>query len=327
LTLNRVAVTGNRADSGAGIFGFGGLLTIADSTVSDNQARGDGGGLYLYSPDITSGNTTNITNTTVSGNRAMEGFGGGIIASVDADVNVESSTIVSNTSPHPGGGIFATGFGTVNVKNMIVSDNTTRDCDLSNGTITSQGHNISSDGSCGFTQPTDQQNTDPLLGPLQDNGGPTATHTLLAGSPARDSGSSDQAEDQRGKARPQDGDGDGTATDDIGALERGTVPAPPNAAPTITPLNPDPGSEIRDRTPQIRAKVTDDETNLRAKNIKLFVDDKRKSAFSYDRSNDKLAFTIKAKLEAGRRHTVEIEATDGQLATTKSWGFKVKRTN
>ncbi len=133
----------------------------------------------------------------------MEGFGGGIIASVDADVNVESSTIVSNTSPHPGGGIFATGFGTVNVKNMIVSDNTTRDCDLSNGTITSQGHNISSDGSCGFTQPTDQQNTDPLLGPLQDNGGPTATHTLLAGSPARDSGSSDQAEDQRGKARPR----------------------------------------------------------------------------------------------------------------------------
>ncbi len=110
-------------------------------------------------------------------------------------------------------------------------------------------------------------------------------------------------------------------------MERGTVPAPPNAAPTITPLNPDPGSEIRDRTPQIRAKVTDDETNLRAKNIKLFVDDKRKSAFSYDRSNDKLAFTIKVKIEAGRRHTVEIEATDGQLATTKSWSFRVKRTN
>ncbi|MEW5985921.1 MAG: choice-of-anchor Q domain-containing protein, partial [Chloroflexota bacterium] len=69
---------------------------------------------------------------------------------------------------------------------------------------------------------------DPLLGPLQDNGGPTFTHTLLSGSPAIDmghpAGCTDQRQnvltvDQRGETRPADGDGNGTATCDVGAFE------------------------------------------------------------------------------------------------------------
>ena len=59
----------------------------------------------------------------------------------------------------------------------------------SSGTVTSHGYNLSSDNGGGFLIATgDQINTDPLLGPLQNNGGPTFTHELLAGSPALDAG-------------------------------------------------------------------------------------------------------------------------------------------
>ena len=57
------------------------------------------------------------------------------------------------------------------------------------GTMTSLGYNVSSDDGGGFLNASgDQVNTDPLLGPLQNNGGPTLTHALLTGSPAIDTG-------------------------------------------------------------------------------------------------------------------------------------------
>src|SRR5207245_4040288 len=57
------------------------------------------------------------------------------------------------------------------------------------GTIVSLGYNLSSDAGGGFLTATgDQINTDPMLGPLQDNGGPTLTHALLIGSPAINAG-------------------------------------------------------------------------------------------------------------------------------------------
>src|SRR5206468_7597889 len=57
------------------------------------------------------------------------------------------------------------------------------------GMIRSLGYNLCSDDGSGFLTATgDQINTDPMLGPLQDNGGPTFTHALLSGSPAIDSG-------------------------------------------------------------------------------------------------------------------------------------------
>src|SRR4029079_18609247 len=60
---------------------------------------------------------------------------------------------------------------------------------INGGTVTSLGYNLSSDNGGGFlTGPGDQINTDPFLGPLQDNGGPTLTHALLPGSPAIDAG-------------------------------------------------------------------------------------------------------------------------------------------
>ena len=87
-------------------------------------------------------------------------------------------------------------------------------CVNSGGVLNSQGYNLESANTCNFTSLTDLHDTDPVLGPLQANGGPTVTHALLAGSPAIDKGSAICLKtDQRGLARPQ-----GIACD-IGAYE------------------------------------------------------------------------------------------------------------
>ncbi len=97
---------------------------------------------------------------------------------------------------------------------------------------------------------------------------------------------------------------------------------PPNDAPTITALRPAPGSAIRDRTPRIGATVRDSATNLAKGNVKLYVDGKPKTTFSYDRATDRLAFAS-GKLSYGK-HTVKVAARDAQgKATTRTWSFKV----
>jgi hypothetical protein len=78
------------------------------------------------------------------------------------------------------------------------------------------------DGTCGLYDSTDLPNTDPLLGPLQDNGGPTWTHALQLGSPAIDAIASWACfvdTDQRGLWRPLNGDGLPGSLCDIGAYE------------------------------------------------------------------------------------------------------------
>jgi CSLREA domain-containing protein len=94
--------------------------------------------------------------------------------------------------------------------------------------------------------------------------------------------------------------------------------------PAITPLTPRPGSKTRDTTPIIRAKVTDTETNLSKSNIKLFVDGKRKTNFTYNRTTDRL--TYKAGRLSFKRHTVRIVAVDGAgNVASRAWSFRVVR--
>ena len=317
LTLDGVAVKGNTTtdDLGGGIYSKNGTLNITDSTVSGNASKTYAGGV------IQEGGTANITNTTISGNKAALS-GGGLFA-WKATMNVRNSTIASNEAGGPGGGIMTAEPGSaVVLKNTIVAGNPLVNCaDFGQlgGVIFSQGNNLSSDNSCGFTQSTDKQNTNPLLGPLQNNGGPTDTRAILAASPAIDAGGAGAcpSRDQRGVAR-KDGDGDGTVICDIGAFE-----APTNTRPTITNPRPAPGSATRDRTPSIAATVRDAQTDLAKSNIKLYVDGNRRD-FSYDRSTDRLSFTPGSRLTFGK-HTVKVLADDSVLSATKSWSFSVVR--
>jgi hypothetical protein len=92
--------------------------------------------------------------------------------------------------------------------------------------MTSNGYNLSGDNSCNFTGPGDMNNANPMLGTLGDNGGPTQTIRLLAGSPAIDSGNPSGCTDgqghllktdQRGMPRPNEED---AGSCDMGAYER-----------------------------------------------------------------------------------------------------------
>lgn len=100
--------------------------------------------------------------------------------------------------------------------------------------VVSEGHNVADDASCALGAAGDLANVDPMLAALADHGGPTPTHALQGGSPAIDSGAAvcpglptDLVLDQRGFARPADGDGNGSASCDRGAFE---VPEPQGAA-------------------------------------------------------------------------------------------------
>jgi hypothetical protein len=97
-----------------------------------------------------------------------------------------------------------------------------------------------------------------------------------------------------------------------------------NTAPTVTNLQPSPGS-TRDKTPTIRATVTDLQTDLAKANVRLTVDGKAvaETKFSYNPSTDRFAFTPERELPAGR-HTVKVAAKDDVLLVGQSsWSFKV----
>src|SRR5207247_5651797 len=122
-----------------------------------------------------------------------------------------SITVAGNLTFGPPGGVFTSG-GVVNYRDSAFAFNSGANFGSSGGTLLSNGHNISSDGTGNLFGPGDLPNTDPLLGPLADNGGPTKTRALLFGSPAINAGDAfASAQDQRGVNRM------GTA--DIGAYE------------------------------------------------------------------------------------------------------------
>ncbi len=148
-----------------------------------------GGGIFHTDGQLT------VTNSTFAGNIAPAGTASGILV---ATFGAPANMTLTNSVMEGFGGAFA--------------------CAIEGGgaaTITSGGSNVISDGSCNPNGTTDQSSTDALLGPLADNGGPTQTQALLAGSPAIDTASAGACPttDQRGVARPQG------AGCDVGAFE------------------------------------------------------------------------------------------------------------
>jgi hypothetical protein len=247
-----------------GIQHIGEIMTLADVTVSSNGRLGLLNGAGVPSDLV-------ITGSTISGNSssgivnggptiAQRGSAGGLVPPEPGDVTLTNVTVSSNgvTDGHGidnlghlaltnvsivenhGGGLFSLP-GSVEADsravNAIIGRNAGSNC-TGEVHVTSLGHNLDSDGTCGLTAASDVSNVDPQLGPLGDNGGPTQTHAVIAGSAAIDAGdgSACPATDQRGVFRPQDGDENGTPACDIGAFElEGPPPIPCPAGQSCPP--------------------------------------------------------------------------------------------
>ncbi len=224
LTLTSSTVTGNNANpgGGGGIFNNG-TLTLANSTVSGNSSTQWGGGIYTVA------GTMNVINTTVSGNRTA-GEGGGIV-SFNATTTLTNVTITNNRSDFDnsgaegGGGISEIGL-SVTLKNTIVAGNFRGASGTTASDIANAGSNVSASsfnligtgGSGGLTNVNNNQVgvSNPLLGSLANNGGPTMTHALLPGSPAINAGSYANL-----PADTFDLDGDGDTAEPLPVDQRG----------------------------------------------------------------------------------------------------------
>ncbi len=241
LTISNSVIRNNTAVTGGGGIRNAGSLTIINSTVSNNVSGSNGGGLISYRTPTNSlyvsgstfsrnsaGNVggafskqsepATIINSTFSGNSA--GGHGGAFGTL-GPVTLDHVTITGNSSGAQDSSAIASSTGELVLKNTLVAGNS---ADCTGSRFTSSGYNLI--GQIRFCQILGDTTgnlfelypfiLDPFLGPLQNNGGSTATHALLAGSPAIGTGSPDcppPAVDQRGLARPQG------AVCDIGSFE------------------------------------------------------------------------------------------------------------
>lgn len=250
LTINSSRITNNEAYTyGGGLLLQDGVeTTIVGSTISGNTAR-RGGGIDTDSP-------THVISSTVSGNDATQSVGGGIFTG-DSGLIVENSTVTGNDAAtngggvggfqsdilllsstvagnravggYPGGGLSVAGGGAATLSNVIVADNTAPSSpDVFEGVGSSVDASFSlveAPGATAISAGSNLTGVDPKLGPLANNGGPTATRALLPGSPALDKGKA-TVSDQRGAPRPFNLRGipgsiaAGANSADIGAYER-----------------------------------------------------------------------------------------------------------
>jgi CSLREA domain-containing protein len=230
--LNNSVIAANSAADGAGILNLaGGSVNVVNSTINQNVATGRGGGIHNTVGDLfgrLSAQVT-VTNSTVYGNRAQ--FGGGIENSNDlggAEVRILNSTVDRNSAGTNGGGVRngnseagSDQSNSVFLINSIVALNTAPSApDVADGAgrfnLIGNGTGSGISSSNGNQVGTSSSPINPKIGALVNNGGPTRTQALLAGSPAIDAASTPDcpATDQRGVTRPQ-----GLACD-IGSYEK-----------------------------------------------------------------------------------------------------------
>ena len=205
MTISTTTFDQNGAPHGGAVSASAGVSIVSSTFTGNYATTTNGGGLE----NDGSGNT--VSDSTFTGNTAA--VNGGAIYN-NASLSVNNTTIAANPT---GGGIYNNSSATISFENSILSGNAPNNCSTL-GTLTSLGNNIDSAFTCNFGS-GDQSGVDPLLGALANNGGPTETMSLLAGSPAIDGGSNVTCAptDQRGIKRPQGG------TCDVGAYEVRTL--------------------------------------------------------------------------------------------------------
>lgn len=253
-TITNSTLSNNSAGTGGGAYNGLATMNVINSTINNNAAgvvagSGNGGGI------ITSTERLNIINSTFHGNTAT-GRGGAIYnGGTDGDISISQSTIVQNSATQGGGGIGNNNGAPTTLLNTIVAFNGFGNGPNLLGPFVSLGHNLIFDfeGSSGFTVGTNNANGDligssfapvfPILGPLQNNGGPTQTIALLPGSPAIDAGDNcvvsaggclptPLTTDQRGVSRQVN------SNVDIGAFESRTFTISVNSGtPQSKPVN------------------------------------------------------------------------------------------
>jgi hypothetical protein len=223
LTVQNSTLSGNSATNGGGIYNLGSVtVTVQNSTLSGNSATNGGG--------IRNNGRLTVSNSTLSGNSAA--FGGGIRN--DGPLTVQNSTLSGN-SAGSGGGI--NNGGALTISSSIVAAQTGTSTDCSGSPVATDGYNIESANTCGFTGTGDQQNVSSAslaLGGLANNGGPTQTRALGFGSVALDHIPKDVLEangcgvtvttDQRGLPRAGGTSTTGGSACDVGAYEAQTPP-------------------------------------------------------------------------------------------------------
>lgn len=225
VTIKNSIISKNKtAKNGGGISSRadgGGHIRLINSLVVDNFAVSNGGGIYSNVKTLT------VINSTIANNRVTHhpastgtGYGGAIYLPKNAILNIANSTIVGNSASRAAGGIYTPDsfLAQVTIKNSIIAANSSKNCNTN--ILSATNYNLISDDSCGVAA------TDPLIGPLNDNGGTSSTYALLPGSPALNGG--DPAgctdfsnnlltTDQRGFVRPSGG------RCDIGAYEASLI--------------------------------------------------------------------------------------------------------
>jgi CSLREA domain-containing protein len=326
LTLTNLAVSGNDnggvptlITEGGGIYNASdGRLTVVASTISGNTSD-TGGGIENID------GTATIINSTIAGNTAVNAGGVGNTGSL----TLVNSTVAGNVGTSSTGGVGDFRGQTILMNTIVANNPDGGDC---TGSITTDfGYNIADDATCGFTAATSLSNTNAALDPtgLANNGGPTLTINLLAGSPAIDAipfgtnlcGTTNTV-DQRGTTRPVNN------RCDIGAVE---VTSPGGFLPPInnvrtTPIHPGAGVPVQfilggDRGLAIFALGSPSSAQIAcplsdASNQAIPTDTAGNSGLSYDPTTDTYTYVWKTdKSGTGTCRRLIVTFADGSVRT------------
>jgi hypothetical protein len=258
LTLIGCTIANNKGTIGGGVTSNGGTLVILNCAITGNTSTQNAGGGVRFNSSLGSGTLT-VRNSTIANNSAATAGGGIGLSAFSGTATIQNCTITGNavtgTAVNGGGVGRFSGTGGIALESCIVAGNTsTLGPDIGTaGPVTANACAIGEPAGFKLTSGSNNLPYQPLanlkLGPLADNGGPTQTIALLAGSPCLDVGANPAAltTDQRGPGFARTSGG-GT---DIGAFER------PAAPPTVTLVRVNDGSAQRSVVTQLTVEFSE----------------------------------------------------------------------